>query len=106
MLTADNDVVKIVSLCSKLLKIKNMKKVLLGSLVMLALSIGTSAQTVTKHKSETASVSPSATKTKTVTATTETKAKPTSTVSQKLHNTVKPHHKKYSGTKTKTTTTK
>ncbi len=32
---------------------------------------------------------------------TETKSKPTTTVPQKVHNVIHPHHKKYSGHKTK-----
>ncbi len=83
-----------------------MKKVLLGSLIMMTLSLGASAQTIAAHKTTKATVNPAGTKTKVETATTETKSKPTTTVSQKLHNTVKPHHKKYSGRKTKTKTTK
>ncbi len=67
-----------------------MKKILMFLLVALSFAFTSQAQTDVKVK----------------TAHTESKSKPTKSVKNRVHNAIHPHHKQYSGHKTKKKTTK
>ena len=77
-----------------------MKKVMISMMFLLTIGIAASAQTTQKTKTNSSQTSQKS-KAEGGTMEEKDKTKATSSAPQKVHNAVRPHHKKHNGTKTK-----
>jgi hypothetical protein len=77
-----------------------MKKVMISMMFLLTIGMAASAQTTQKTKTNSTETTQK-TKAEGSSMEEKDKTKATSSVPQKMHNAVRPHHKKHQGTKTK-----